>query len=334
MSAVATLFSQAQKCLAPFYLLYGEEDVLRIEALDGLRNIAKKQGFEQKEQFYVEGTSFDWTQIADSMQSMGLFSEKKLIEIHVPNGKLGKEGGAAIRDLLSLGSQDMSVILLLPKLDKTQQNSAWFKAWQKEAILFEAKAVDIKALPAWIGGRLSQYKLSIEKDALNAFVDKVEGNLLAAKQEIDKLALLYPEGSQLNMADVQNTIANVARFDVFQLAHAWMSGNGANVWRLSQGLAQEGEEPVLLLWAVSEDIRTLIKLKAGLSKNTPQRELTQTLRLWGNKQQDAFVAAKRLSVTRLMQALQICALVDRQIKGAESGDAWECLQALLLDLSS
>ncbi len=334
MSAIQSFLKSMQQQMASFYLVHGEEDLLRIEALDALRVAAKKHGFNQKDQFYVESQHFDWSLLVDAAQSMGLFSDKKLIEIHVPNGKVGKEGGAILQNLLQFASSDIVMVLLMPKLEKTQQNSAWFKAWQSQAQLLEAKAVSSAQLPDWIRQRLREGDLGIDDDALGVFADKVEGNLLAAKQEVDKLSLLFPQGSQLDLATIESVIANVARFDTFQLASAWMSGNQALVYRLTEGLQQTGEEPVLPLWAVSEDIRTLIRLKAGMANNTPQRELIQSLRLWGNKQQPAFAAAKRLSVTMLMTSLAQCALIDCQIKGAATGEAWRSLQDLLMELSA
>ncbi len=333
MSTFKKILSQAQERLASFYIIYGEEDLLRIEAIDGLRQASIVQGFDQKEQFFVDNSHFDWSKVFDSMQSMGLFAEKKLIEIHIPNGKPGKEGGAALQEILNLSCDDVVVILMLPKLERAQLNTAWFKAWQKQAQIYDAKSITAEQLPKWIQSRLSEYQLQIDANALLLFAEKVEGNLLAAKQEIDKLSLLFPANTVLTLANVQEVIANVARFDIFQLASAWMEGNAAATYRLVAGLEQEGDEPILPLWAVSEDIRTLIKLKAGLSQGTSQKDLIQSLRLWGDKQYAAMAAAKRLSVLRLMDALQSCAVVDRQIKGAEDGRAWATLQKLLMDLS-
>ncbi|WP_066569164.1 DNA polymerase III subunit delta [Snodgrassella sp. CFCC 13594] len=315
------------------YLLHGEEDLLRVEALDALRSAAKQHGYDNREVFTVDN-GFDWSALMGAAQSAGLFADKKLLEIHIPNGKPGKEGGEALVQLAHRLPEDTCVVLVLPKLEKAQAQSKWFGAWAKVATVVEAKAVSLAALPQWIETRLARDGLAIESDALRLFADKVEGNLLAAKQEIDKLALLLPAGHLVSVADAEAAVANVARFDVFQLAAAWMNGDAARVVRLLDGLAAEGSEPVLLLWAISEDIRTLIRLLAALKQGQNVGQLRNSLRLWGEKQTWAPQAARRIGVPRLLLALQTCARIDRQIKGAEEGDAWAETRHLLLSLAA
>ena len=169
-----------------------------------------------------------------------------------------------------------------------------------KGIVLEAKAVAPHALPQWIQGRLKQQGLDIEPEALALFAERVEGNLLAARQEIEKLALLHPQGHLINITDAEAAVATVARFDIFQLAGAWMKGDALRVSRLLDGLEEEGEEPVLLLWAVAEDIRTLIRLTAALKQGQNIQSLRNSLRLWGDKQTLAPMAAKRISINRLL----------------------------------
>jgi DNA polymerase III, delta subunit len=203
-----------------------------------------------------------------------------------------------------------------------------------KGIVLEAKAVAPHALPQWIQGRLKQQGLDIEPEALALFAERVEGNLLAARQEIEKLALLHPQGHLINIADAEAAVATVARFDVFQLAGAWMKGDALRVSRLLDGLEEEGEEPVLLLWAVAEDIRTLIRLTAALKQGQNIQSLRNSLRLWGDKQTLAPMAAKRISINRLLDALKTCAKIDRIIKGAEEGDAWTEFKQLVTSLAA
>lgn len=319
--------------LQPAYVVYGEEDLLRVEALDAIRAAARRSDYRNREVYTVE-TGFDWSALVAGAQAMGLFAERKLLEIHLSGGKPGKEGGEALLRLVEQCPPDTCMVLLLPKLERAQTQSKWFAAWQAKAVVVNAKAVSLAALPEWIRRRLAQHRLDIDADALALFAEKVEGNLLAAKQEIDKLALLLPPREAVHLADAEAAVANVARFDVFQLSAAWMSGDAARVLRLLDGLAAEGSEPVLLLWVVSEDIRTLMRLLAALKQGQSVSSVRQSLRLWGEKQTLAPVAAQRIGVRRLLAALQQCARIDREIKGVQEGDAWADIRHMMLSLSA
>ena len=319
--------------LKPLYIIHGEEDLLRIEALDTLRAAAKKQGYLNREVYTAEN-NFDWNELLQSAGSAGLFADLKLLEIHIPNGKPGKNGGDALQAFAEHLPEDTVTLILLPKLEKAQIQSKWFSALAGKGIVLEAKAVAPHALPQWIQGRLKQQGLDIEPEALALFAERVEGNLLAARQEIEKLALLHPQGHLINIADAEAAVATVARFDVFQLAGAWMKGDALRVSRLLDGLEEEGEEPVLLLWAVSEDIRTLIRLTAALKQGQNIQSLRNSLRLWGDKQTLAPMAAKRIAINRLLDALKTCAKIDRIIKGAEEGDAWTEFKQLVTSLAA
>lgn len=323
---------QVETPLKPLYVIHGEEDLLRIETLDILRLAAKQQGYLNREVYTVD-PHFDWNEFIQSTGSVGLFAELKLLELHIPNGKPGKNGGEALIKLAERLPEDTVTLVMLPKLEKAQTQAKWFGALAAKGVMLEAKTVGAHALPQWIQGRLKKYGLEIETDALSLFADRVEGNLLAARQEIEKLALLHPKGSVLNIEDAEAAVANVARFDVFQLSGAWMKGDVLRVSRLLDGLQQEGEEPVLLLWAVAEDIRTLIRLTAALKQGQTIQSVRNSLRLWGDKQTLAPLAVKRIQINRLLDALQTCAKIDRIIKGAEEGDAWSEFKQLVTGLA-
>ena len=320
--------------LKPLYVIHGEEDLLRVEALDVLRQAARQQGYLNREVYSADSASFDWQELLHAAGSMGLFADLKLLEIHIPGGKPGKAGGDALQELAGRLPEDTAVVLMLPKLERAQMQAKWFAALAKHGVALEAKAVSGAALPQWIQGRLKQAGLEIEADALSLFAERVEGNLLAAKQEIDKLALLHPRGHLLDMADAEAAVANVARFDVFQLAGAWMSGDAARTARLLEGLEADGEEPVMLLWALAEDIRILIRLTAALKQGQSVQSVRNSLRLWGDKQTLAPMAVRRISIARLLAALQDCAKIDCMIKGAEVGNAWAEFKHLTLELAA
>ncbi|MCO6522595.1 MAG: DNA polymerase III subunit delta [Snodgrassella sp.] len=319
--------------LATAYLIHGEEDLLRLEAIDSIRIAAREQHYDERETVVVE-TGFDWSSLLASIQSVGLFADKKLLEIHIPSGKPGKEGAAVLQHLAEQLPENTCLLLILPKLERLQIQSKWFSSWAKVARVLEAKAVSQTALPQWIRSRLADVKLAIDNDALELFAEKVEGNLLAARQEIDKLALIHSAGHVVTLTEAQTAVANVARFDVFQLSTAWMSGDSVRMLRLLDGLAAEGNEPVLLLWVISEDIRILLRLLAALKQGKAISELRHSLRLWGDRQTLAPQAARRIGVKRLLNALQTCAQIDRQIKGVEDGDAWTEIKHLFLSLAA
>ncbi len=329
---IEQLAGQLEQGLQPLYLIHGEEALLRVEALDTLRAAARRHGYANREVYAPENQS-DWDELLASAGSMGLFADLKLLEVQLPGGKPGKAGGEALQTLAEHLPEDTVVVVSLPKLERVQTQSKWFEALARRSVVLEAKAVDVHALPQWIRKRLQQYGLQIENEVLALFAERVEGNLLAARQEIDKLALLYPSGHVVGMDEAQDAVANVARFDVFQLAAAWMGGDAGRTARLLEGLEADGGEPVMLLGVVAEDIRTLIRLAAALKQGQQVAAVRNSLRLWGEKQQLAPKAVKRIPVPRLLSALQECARIDRLIKGAEEGEAWPAFKSLLMGLA-
>lgn len=322
----------ASKNFKSLYLVHGEEELLNLENVDNIRSTVKEKGFLEREVFTVE-TGFNWQQVLDSAASMSLFSNKKLIQINIPTGKPGKDGADALLHLAEQLNEDTVILVSLPKLERAQTQSKWFSALAKQAQVYESKTITKESLPRWLQERLKKYELAIETDALSLFAQRVEGNLLAAKQEVDKLTLLYPPQSTLTINDIQNSISQLARFDVFQLAESWMGGDASRLMCLIDGLEQDADAPILLLWAVSEDIRALLRLKGGMAQGQNIASLAGPLRLWGAKKTLAPQALKRIGVKKLLTSLQTCAKIDRQIKGAEGGDVWEEVRQLLLSLS-
>lgn len=320
-----------QRSLSPLYVIHGEEQLLALEAADAIRQAARTAGYVEREVLQAEG-NYDWSALRNAMSSISLFASLKLLEIRIPNGKPGIEGGEALKQLAENLPVDTIALVLLPKLERAQQQGKWFAALAKSGQIIEARPVSRQELPNWIRQRLARQQQSLDDAALSFFVGRVEGNLLAARQEIDKLALLYPPGT-LTLEQVRSAVANVARFDVFDLAEAWMSGERERLARMLDGLEAEGETPVLLLWALAEDIRMLLHLRQGLSTGRQVRDLARELRLWGRKQTLAEPALRRIGVRHLTEALEECARIDRQIKGAEPGDPWQTLRALLQKLS-
>jgi DNA polymerase III subunit delta len=314
------------KGLVPLYLIHGEEALLALEAADLIREAARKQGYTEREVLTVE-SGFDWSQLTDAMTSVSLFASQKILEVRVPGGKPGTEGAEALTRLAAHPPEDTVVLVILPKLERQQQQSKWFQALEKAGTVLHASAVDRAALPGWIGRRLQAQGQTPSPEALAFFSDRVEGNLLAARQEIDKLGLLYPHG-ELSLDMLREAVANVARFDVFHLSESWLAGNGARAARMLEGLEAEGEAPVLVLWSFTEDIRMLLRLRQGLKDGRNPRDMARELRLWGSKQKLAEPALRRIGPRKLMNALETCSRIDRQIKGVEQGEPWRTLHVL------
>jgi len=326
------LGASLERGLASLYLIHGEEALVALEAVDQIRHCAREHGYLEREVLSVE-PGFDWSQLTNAMTSVSLFASQKLLEIRIPGGKPGTEGSEALIRLAAHLPEDTISLIILPKLERQQQQSKWFQALEKSATVVHAAAIDRTLLPAWMSRRLKAQGQTLSPEALGFFVDRVEGNLLAARQEVDKLALLYPSG-ELTLPMLREAVANVARFDVFHLSESWLGGDGARTARMLEGLEAEGEAVVLVLWSFSEDVRMLLRLRQGLKDGRNIRDLARELRLWGPKQKLAQPALRRIGARKLMAALETCARIDQQIKGALQGDPWSLLRVLAANLAS
>jgi DNA polymerase-3 subunit delta len=330
--APESLAAHLGKGLAPLYLIHGEEALLALEAADQIRETARAKGFLEREVLTVEA-GFDWSQLTDAMTSVSLFASQKVLEVRIPGGKPGTEGAEALMRLAAAPPDDTVTLVILPKLERQQQQAKWFQALEKSATVVHAAAIERAALPGWIGRRLQAQGQSLGTEALGFFSDRVEGNLLAARQEVDKLGLLYPRG-ELTLDMLREAVANVARFNVFHLSESWLAGDTARAVRMLEGLEAEGEAPVLVLWSFTEDIRMLLRLRQGLKEGRNPRDMSRELRLWGNKQKLAEPALRRIGARKLMNGLESCSRIDRQIKGVEPGEPWRTLRVLAADLSA
>jgi len=330
------LDAHLEKSLAPLYVISSDEQLLLLEAADRIRAKARAAGFSEREVLVAE-RYFKWGELQSVQQSMSLFGDRKLIELRIPSGKPGKEGAQALQDYAAgctdAEAGDTLTLITLPKLDWATQKSAWVGALQRQAIYIEIANIERAQLATWIGQQLASQGQSADKHALEFMVDRVEGNLLAAHQEIRKLALLYPEG-RLSLDQIQDSVLNVARYDVFRLSEAMLSGDVGRVARMLDGLKGEGEALPLVLWSVSEEIRTLLKLKIGSDEGRPLATMMKEYRIWGPRERLMGPALTRLKLSVLRDALGKAAQVDRMIKGLRAkdfaGDAWDALLQLAL----
>ncbi|NMM38606.1 MAG: DNA polymerase III subunit delta [Glaciimonas sp.] len=330
------------KPLAPLYVVASDEHLLALEAADKIRKTARAQGFSEREVLTVE-RSFKWGELLAASQSQSLFGDRKLIELRIPTGKPGKDGGQALQQYAAAMSaqaggrdNDSVTIITLPKLDWATQKAAWVSALQQAGVYIEIALVERAQLPAWIGIRLAAQQQSAERHSVDFIADRVEGNLLAAHQEIQKLGLLHPPG-KLSFEQIQDAVLNVARYDVFKLNEAMLGGDALRLARMVEGLQNEGEALPLVLWAVSEEIRTLLKLKSGIDSGRALGQLLKEYRIWGPREKLMQPALRRHSLTTLQAALQEAAQIDKMIKGlrapAFSGDAWDALLQLGLKVA-
>ena len=331
---IDALDAHVAKPLAQLYVITSDEHLLALEAADKIRRAARKQGYTERDVLSVE-RSFKWGELLAANQELSLFGDKKLIELRIPTGKPGKDGGAALQSYAKNLSPDNLTLITLPKLDWATQKAAWVASLQQAAVYIDIPNVERAQLPAWISQRLAAQGQSAERASIDFIAERVEGNLLAAHQEIQKLGLLHQPG-KLSYEQVQDAVLNVARYDVFKLSEAMLGGDPARLVRMLEGLKGEGEALPLVLWAVSEEIRTLLKLKAGMAQGRPLGALMKEMRIWGPRERMMEPALRRVSLPVLEKALQEAAQVDKMIKGlrakAHAGDAWDALLQLALTI--
>jgi DNA polymerase-3 subunit delta len=317
--------------LLPLYIFSGDEPLLIMEAMDQLRAIAKKQSYTEREVLLQE-RGFDWSALLSAGQTMSLFGDKRWVELRIPTGKPGRDGAEALKQFAAqIESQtvgpegpDTVVSIILPRLDGKTKTSAWFSALDEAGMAIQIDSLDRGQLPQWIAGRLKRQNQEVESGAegiraLEFVADQVEGNLIAAHQEIQKLGLLYPSG-KLSEEQIRTAILKVARYNVFELTEAMLAGDLPRLNRMLDGLKGEGEPLVLILWSVTEELRLLSKLKAASDAGESVQQLMRANRVWGNKERLYPAALRRVQPLKLRRAMQVAAGLDRQVKGLYTAD--------------
>lgn len=321
--------------MASLYVLTGDEYLLVQEAVDLIRAIAHKRGITERRSFTVE-RGFKWEELYIANNALSLFGDRKLIELRIPSGKPGKEGAQAIQQHVAELSSDNVTLIILPQLDWSTRKSSWVSALQKHAVYIEVNPVDIAQLGGWIASRLRRQHQQAGPEAIQFLVERVEGNLLAAWQEIQKLALLYPEGT-LTEEQVRHAVLDVARYDVFQVSEAMLGRNTARFIRMMDGLKGEGTPLPLLLWVFVDEIRLLLRCRQAMDAGITPSEVARTNRLRGGRERLVINALRFLDQKKLVAALQQVSDIDRLVKGLDSkrglSDAWDALTQLGISLS-
>lgn len=314
--------------LLPIYLLFGDEPQQQMEAGDAIRNHARAQGYSDRQTFHVD-RSFDWATLSAASDALSLFAEQRLLELRIPTGKPGDAGAKA---LVAYAANPPTADLLLiscGKLDKRQQQSKWFKALEQQGAVVPIWPLSGRDLEAWLDRRLVERGVQAPAAAASLLAERVEGNLLAAAQEVDKLHLLY--GSEpLSLEQIEEAVADNARYDLFELVDTALLGDQVRCVRMIGGLRQEGVEPVLVLWALLRELRALTKMAAEVVRAGSIEGVISSHRVWSNRQRPVRMALQRHSLGRWRLLLLRAGHIDRILKGAEPGNGWDELQQLLL----
>ncbi len=324
------LAAHLARTLAPVYVIHGDEPLLALEAADAVRAAARKRGFTDREVF-EPGRGFDWSELEHALGSLSLFGGKKIVELRLSTGKPGAQGGEAIARYGARPSAEVLLLVSLPRVDRATQASAWFAGLAGAGVVVDVYPIDRPRLPAWIAERLARQRQKAPREALELLADRVEGNLLAAHQEVQKLALLAPEG-EIGVDALREAVANVARYDAYSAAEAMLEGDTGRYLRIIDGLQGEGEAPTLVLWVLSEELFALARIQAGLAERRGLEDLLRENRVWGTRQRPMKSAAARLKRAAVEGALAHAARIDRAVKGVGPGEPWDELLKLGLEL--
>lgn len=325
----------ARGALKPVYTVSGDEPLLAIEAADAIRAAARQAGYSEREVVHADARS-DWSQLLGAAAGLSLFASKRVLDIRLPSGKPGKMGAEALA-ALAAGAGDDLLLIALPKLDRKAREAAWPTALDRAGVWVDVPKVERDALPAWIAARLARQQQQAPREALEFIADRVEGNLLAAHQEIQKLALLHPAGT-LTLEQVTDSVLNVARYEVFGLPLAMLAGDRKRVLRTMDGLRAEGEPLPLVLWAIAEEVRTLLRVRAALDRGESYAQAARAV--WVRREKEAATqrAVQRLDTPRLTKLLARCAVADRAFKGLRpreaDSDPWLELTDIALTVAS
>ncbi len=326
--------------LRPLYTIHGDEPLLAQEAGDAIRAAARAAGYGERKVFTVSGAHFDWSAVLGAAQAMSLFAERQLIEVRIPGGKPGKDGSEALQRYCERLSDDVLTLITLPRLDFQQSKAAWFTALDAAGVTLRVETLARHALPAWLAQRLARQPQRVAagevgQRSLAFFADRVEGNLLAAHQELQKLALLHPAG-ELSFEQVEAAVLNVARYDVAKLAEAIWTGQTARALRMLDGLQAEGEAAVLVHWTLAEDIRALARAHAALQAGKPVPLALKDARVWGVKEKLFERVLPLLTDHQVAHLLDAASIVDGIVKGLKHPDwphePWPALKRWMLSM--
>jgi DNA polymerase-3 subunit delta len=318
--------------LAPVYLISGDEPLLIQECADILRAACRKQGFNERRVFHIDN-SFDWNTLLNETAAMSLFAEKKLIELRMPNGKPGDAGTSALEHYCANTNPDTVLLILCNKLDSSAARAKWHKAVDTCGVTIPLWPIEPAQLPRWIEQRLRARGLSATADALALLAERVQGNLLACAQEIEKLQL-YTDTNHFDVDTIALTVADNARYDVFTTVDQLLLGKTAPALRALAGLRGEGEEPPVILWALTKELRTLYKCAELVEQGQSLERAIDSAGVWDKRKPLIQSALQRLSRAKTVKLLRLAQKIDAAVKGAAPDDPWVLLDRLAVGLSA
>ena len=309
--------------LAAIYFICGDEPLQVMESADRIRAEARKRDYTEREVLDVDA-QFDWNQLLDSGNSLSLFAEKRILELRLPTGKPGKIGSKILQEYAQRPADDAILIISSGKLEGSSKNTRWFKSLDQQGVIIQCWPINADQLPGWINQRLQSKGITADREAVQLLSDRVEGNLLAAAQEVDKLFLLYG-AARLDFEQTASAVADSARFNIYDLVDSALAGDVTRTSRIVGGLKSEGVEPVLMLWALSREVRMIAKIsEANISADAAMAKQ----RVWENRKALIRRALSRHHAGKWKLFLKRCAKIDKIIKGVEQGRAWDELLML------
>ncbi len=317
--------------LAPVYMVSGDETLLVQETCDAIRKQARSNGFTERERHHVD-KQFEWSQLLTAANSLSLFNDKKIIELRIENGKPGAEGSKMINEYLSSPSEDNILLIVTPKLDGGTQRSKWVKVIEKQGYWIPIWPISSAQLPRWLSQRFTNAGLNADNRVIELLATRIEGNLLAAHQEIEKLRLLATDNT-VTPELIANTVADSARYDVFGLVDKSLLGDARGAIKNLQGLRTEGTEPITILWALARELRTLLLISQAVSQGQQFSWVAKNAGVWDKRQSIVQQALNRLPHQRLTSMIRQANGIDKAIKGVRNADAWNELIELVLQLS-
>ena len=328
------LQSHLQKQLLSVYVISGDEPLLAQESADALRIAARSAGYTGRELFHFEGNhqSYDWNPLINEANSLSLFADKKILEIRIPSGKPGDKGSKAICEMCANLNPDNLLLVILPKLEKGAQNSKWLKTLESAGAHIQVWPITGNQLPRWIQQRLQQANIQANEEAVQILADRVEGNLLAAVQEIEKLKLLALDG-KVDASRMSSVVADSARYNLFEFIDKVLMGDAQSAARSLRGLQNEGTEPIPLLWSITRELRILLKASEQVSQGAHSDSALKSAGVWDKRIPLFRNALRRLSPAHLRMLLHQAGAIDRGIKGQRRADVWDELTTLVLSLA-
>lgn len=312
-------------------MVSGDEPLLVQETEDAIRAAARQQGFDARES-YNAITGFDWNELAGAGGNLSLFAERRIVELHLPTGKPGVKGAAAIIEMIGRTASDLLFVVSAPKLDRSSANSKWAKALESAGAMVQVWPVELRELPAWINRRMQAAGLQPDRDAVRLIADRVEGNLLAAQQEIEKLRLLNGAG-KITVEDVDAAVADSSRFDVYKLVDAAIGGNAPRALRILGGVRTEGVEPVIVMWALTRELRMLAGLSADIESGVALGSAMSKARVWQNRQGLVRACVGRHRLEDFYRLLQMSRQADAAAKGQLRADPWQLATQIVLTIA-